>query len=243
MECSASLGGIILAMKRDLLDALCATPLLAGLTEEELELLADNCTVRSLDRRETLFLEGDPVTGFYLVLNGLVKIFKLSVGGKEQVLHLAGPGQTFAEAAIFGFAAYPAGAAAVEPSEVLLIPRERFAALLDQYPDLCRRMLGALAVWLRRMTDIIASLAFKDVETRVAAYLLELCRSSHGKLEPGLEIELGIEKSLLASYMGTIPETFSRVLRRLQDKGWIGVSGTTITILDPESLSEILELD
>jgi len=228
-------------MIRDLLDALRATPLLAGLSEEELERLAGGCSVRPLDRRETLFLEGDPVAGFYLVLSGLVKIYKLSVSGKEQVLHLAAPGQTFAEAAIFGFAAYPAGAEAVEPSEVLFVPRERFTVLLDECPDLCRRMLGALAVWLRRMTDIISSLAFKDVEARVAAYLLELCRSSHGKLEPGIGIELGIEKSLLASYMGTIPETLSRALRRLQDKGLIEVKGNRIAVRNPDSLLDILE--
>jgi CRP-like cAMP-binding protein len=224
------------------IQALKSTPLLGGLDLKEIERLAAAAVPSKLERKEQLFLEGDKVKGFYLVLQGLLKIYKVSADGKEQVLHLVEPGQTFAAGALFEFEGYPAGAEAVEPSEVLLIPSGEFTHLLDTEPQLCRKMFKELSIWLQRLTDIIYSLAFRDVEKRLASYLVEQCRKEGGP-RPGQRIDLGIEKSLLASYLGTIPETFSRTLRKMQVHGLVDVDGSEITIRDAEGLRQMLEAE
>ena len=228
-------------MREQILQALASTPLLRGLGESELERIAQIAARRDLQRRQTLFIEGDRIVGFYLVLSGLVKIYKISADGKEQVLHLAEPGQTFAEASLFGFDGYPASAEAVEPSSVLLIPREQFVALLANDPGLCHRMFRELSIWLRRLSDIIYSLAFRDIEKRLVAYVLKRCEDEQGGLRDGVEYELGIEKALLASYLGTVPETFSRALKKLQVHKLIDVKGSRITLLDIAGLRTILD--
>lgn len=230
-------------MKADFKRTMNHTPLLSALNDKQIDGLLDAAVVKRLGRKETLFVETDPVEGFFLVLEGVMKIYKLSPDGKEYVLHLAYPGQTFAEAALFGLSAYPAGAEAVEPSVVLMIPKDHFLALVVDDRDLTLRMFQTMAIWLRRMTDIISSLAFRDVETRLIAYLRQLCLGQYQKFEDGLQVDLGVEKSLLASYLGTIPETFSRVLRKLQDKEIISVKGPTITVLDVQRMQCMLEED
>lgn len=220
--------------------ALAATPLLSGLGEAEMRELAAVCSLRTLKRRETLFIEGDPAEAFFLVLSGQVKVYKVSADGKEHVLHLAGAGQTFAEGAVFGFKGFPASAEAVGKAEVIAVPKEQFLAVLDHNPLLCRSMFRELAVWLRRLTDIIFALAFSDVETRLVSYLVMQCHEEHDGLEDGMEFDLGIEKALLASYLGTIPETFSRALRKLQDNGLISVEGPRVTVRDAKAMREMI---
>ena len=228
-------------MNDDIKQALSTTPLLRGLGATEIERLATLAVPHDLERRQTLFIEGDRIVGFYLVLSGLVKIYKISADGKEQVLHFAEPGQTFAEASLFGFEGYPASAEAVEPSSVLLIPREQFVSILANDPGLCHRMFRELSIWLRRLSDIIYSLAFRDIEKRLVAYVLKRCEDEQGELRDGIEYDLGIEKALLASYLGTVPETFSRALKKLQVHNLIDVRGSRIALLDIAGLKAILD--
>ena len=185
-------------------------------------------------------MEGDPADAFFLVVGGQIKVYKVSADGKEHVLHLAESGQTFAEGAVFGFKGYPAGAEAVTKAEVIMVPKEPFLSILDLNPQLSRAMMKELSIWLRRLTDIIYSLAFKDVETRLISYLVMQCHEEHDDLKDGMQFELGIEKALLASYLGTIPETFSRALRKLQDAGLISVEGPRVTILSSSGISEMI---
>jgi len=219
------------------------TPLLSGLGEQEITRLASHAVFRKCEKKETLFLEGDKIEGFYLVLSGMIKIYKISADGKEHVFHLVGRGQTFAEGALFGFKGFPAGAEAVEDSEVLLIPREEFIQMLSSDPQLCHGLFKELSLWLRRLSDIIYSLAFRDIEKRMASYFVRQCREEHGGVEDGMSFNIGIEKSLLASYLGTIPETFSRTLKKLHGQGLIEVRGSEITILDADGLLALVELE
>lgn len=223
--------------------AMYTSPLFSGLGESDIDKLTSAASIRVYGKREALFMEGDPVESFYLVVSGQIKVYKLSADGKEHVLHLALPNQTFAEGAIFGFAGYPASAEAVESSEVIVIPKETFISLLDDDPKLCQRMLKEIAIWLRRMTDIIFSLAFKDVETRLVGYVVSQCHNEYQDVQNGMRFNLGIEKALLASYLGTIPETFSRALRKLQNNKLLSVDGPIVTILDAEKLLSMIEKD
>ncbi len=213
-------------------EVLARTPLFAALDPDEIRRVAAVAAARRVARRETVFREGDPSDAFFVVASGKVKIFKLSDEGKEQILHIAGPGQAFAEAAIFEGGAYPATAEAVAGGTLIVLPKRAFLALLERTPRLAIRMLASLSRWLKRMTDLVESLALRDVEARFRAFVADEMKAAGISLADGAAYELPVGKNVLASRLGTVPETFSRTLRKLQEEGTIGVRGRQIRILD-----------
>lgn len=218
----------------DLPKALRAAPLFSGLPPEDLAAVASMAAVRRFGRNATIFREGDRADGFYVVAAGRAKVFKLSAEGKEQVLHLLEPGQSFAEGVIFEGGAYPAHAAAVTEASCIFLPKQGVVSLLERSPRLAIRMLASLSKWLRRMTDLVDVLALKDVETRFTWFVAEELRTRGIEVADGAVYDLAFSKSLLASRLGTVPETFSRTLKKLQEEGAIRVQGKRIRILDSE---------
>ncbi len=216
----------------DLLQALRAAPLFSGLPAEDLAQVAAVAAIRRFARGETIFREGDRADGFYVVAAGKAKVFKLSSEGKEQILHLLEAGQSFAEGVIFEGGAYPAHASAVTDLALIFLPRHGIVSLLEKSPRLAIRMLASLSKWLRRMTDLVDDLALKDVETRFTWFVSEELRARGIPVADGAVYELAFSKTLLASRLGTVPETFSRTLKKLQDDGAIRVQGKHIKILD-----------
>ncbi len=217
------------------------TSLFATLPDDDLLRVADLSVSRRFARKESIFREGDRADGFFVVSSGKVKVFKLSAGGKEQVLHVLEAGQTFAEAVIFEGGVYPAHAEALADAELLFLPKRPFIGLLERRPIVAIRMLASLSRWLKRMTDLAESLSLKDVETRLVFYLSEELKA-HGILpRDGAVLDLPIGKNVLASRLGTVPETFSRTLKKLQDDGMIDVRGKRIRVLSAERLFSILE--
>jgi len=164
-------------------------------------------------------------------------VFKLSEAGKEQVLHVIGPGQSFAEAALFEGGAYPAHAETLEETVALLLQKRPFLELLERRPRVAVRMLGSLSRWLRQMTSLIEDLSLRDVETRLLLFLSEELKARGIPLRDGAALELPFGKSVLASRLGTVPETFSRALKKLQEEGRIEVRGKRIRIVSAASLS------
>jgi CRP/FNR family transcriptional regulator len=221
-------------------EILARTAMFAGLSGDELRRVAEIASPRRVERREAIFQEGDRADGFFVVATGRVKVFKLSGDGKEQVLHLIGPGQSFAEAAIFEGGAYPAGAEALSDALLLFIPKRPFIALLEKTPKMALRMLASLSKWLMRMTDLVESIALRDVETRLVRYIGEELTGRGGTIADGAVIDLDVSKNVLAARLGTVPETFSRTLRKLQDEGRIRVKGRQIRILKADSLRSLL---
>jgi CRP-like cAMP-binding protein len=169
-----------------------------------------------------------------------VKVFKLSGEGKEQILHVLEAGQTFAEAVIFEGGVYPAHAEALADAELLFLPKRPFIELLERRPAVAIRMLASLSRWLKRMTDLAESLSLKDVETRLVFYLSEELKARGIPAKDGAALELPIGKGVLASRLGTVPETFSRALKKLQDDGLIDVRGKRIRIVSAAALFSIL---
>ena len=221
-------------------DLLRKTPLFAALSDDDLRRVADLAVSRRFAKRETVFREGDRAEGFYVVASGKVKVFKLSGEGKEQVLHVLEAGQTFAEAVIFEGTGYPAHAEALADTELLFLPKRPFIDLLERHPKVAIRMLASLSRWLKRMTDLVESLSLKDVETRLVFYLSEELKTQGTPASDGAEIEFPIGKNVLASRLGTVPETFSRTLKKLQDDGLIDVRGKRIRIASAKGLFSIL---
>ena len=221
-------------------DLLRKAPLFATLPDDDLRRVADLAVSRRFGKKEVVFREGDRGDGFYVVTSGKVKVFKLSGEGKEQVLHVIEEGQTFAEAVIFEGGGYPAYAETLADTELLFLPKRPFIDLLERYPKIAIRMLASLSRWLKRMTDLVESLSLKDVETRLVFYLSEELKAQGVPAKDGAEIELPIGKNVLASRLGTVPETFSRTLKKLQEDGLIGVRGKRIRIVSAKGLFSVL---
>ncbi len=219
----------------NLVSFLKTVPLFGGLTTGQYDDLAMITTMQDYRRGQEIFAEGDPGTGFFVVMEGLVKIYKLSVEGKEQILHLFGPGEPFAEAAVFTGTTFPAHALALEKSRVLFLPRRAFIDLIQQNPSLAMNMLAALSMRLKKFAHLIEDLSLKEVPGRLAAHLLYLSEQQ----DDAATVKLNISKAQLASLLGTIPETLSRILARLARQGLLAIDGPQITILDRDSLADL----
>ncbi|MBD2129930.1 Crp/Fnr family transcriptional regulator [Microcoleus sp. FACHB-1] len=208
-----------------------------GLPEDQLDALAQIAIAKTYRKGEVIFAEGDEGRGFFVVKLGRVKVYKLSTDGKEQILHFFGDGEHFAEVPVFDGQCFPASAAAVEKSELLFFPRSAFLALLEQHSTLAIAMLAVSARHLRRMAQIIENLSLKEVPGRLAVYLLYLSERN-GK---GEEVELDMTKTQLAAFLGTIPETLSRVFAKMSQDGLIAIDGSRIKLLNRERLKVLAE--
>ena len=209
-----------------------ASVLFSGVTEEQLAELAEICQVREFRRGEMIFMEGDTADGFYMVLEGQVKIFKISLEGREQILHIFGPGEPFGEVAVFQDRPFPANAAALIKTRLLYFPGPEFIRLVQENPSIALNMLAMFSMRLRRFATQIEHLSLKEVPGRLASHLLYLSEEQ-GRAD---RVTLDIPKGQLASLLGTSPETLSRIFSRMGEEGIIAVKGKEITLLDRERL-------
>ncbi|MCK5539386.1 MAG: Crp/Fnr family transcriptional regulator [Deltaproteobacteria bacterium] len=213
------------------------TSLFVGMEEQHLRELSGIAMVVSYKRRATIFSEGDPGSGFYLVKEGKVKIYMISPDGKEQILHIFGPGDPFGEVAVFAGQSFPAHAVALENSRLVFLPRDDFVVLVAANPALGLSLLAVLSQRLRQFTKMIDALSLKEVPGRLAAHLLYLSK----KQSTG-DLQLELSKTQLASLLGTIPETLSRMLSKLQREGFVTIEGAKISIVDRVGLVELAEI-
>ncbi len=221
----------------DIMNHIASIPLFQGLPKEQLDDLAMIMTDQEFNRAQIIFSEGDEGNGFYVVLSGRVKIFKLSPDGKEQILHIFGPGEPIGEVPVFAGENFPANAEAMEKSRLLFFPRDSFINLIKKNPSIAMNLLAILSKRLRRFTSLIEDLSLKEVPGRLAAYLLYLSNQKSG----AQELELTITKTQLASLLGTIPETLSRILGKMSSQDLIESDGKRIRILNPDGLEDLAE--
>lgn len=212
--------------------------LFAGLPATDMQAIASMVVVKSLDKGEYLFREGDVSHGFYIVQQGAVNVHRVNAVGKEQVIHVFRAGESFAEATLATDKGYPADGRAVENSQVLLVQKAAFLGLLRRQPELALRMLGAMSSHLRVLVSQLEDLTSKDVETRLANWLLKRC--PRPVPDHPVAIELKTTKRVLASELGTVSETFSRTLAKFRDQQLIQVKGRSITLLNPSALQGLL---
>lgn len=211
--------------------------LFADLTLKQLEEIASIAIEQKWKRRQLVFNEGDESNGFYAIISGSVKIFKLSPDGKEQILHFMGPGEPFGEAAVFAGEHFPASAQTLTDCRILFFPRRAFVELIAKNPSLSLNMMAFLSRRLRVLANLVEGLSLKEVPGRLAAYLLY-----SGKHRNNSDIlELDISKNQLASLLGTIPETLSRILNRMDRDNLIKTGAHRIQLLDRQGLIELSE--
>jgi CRP/FNR family transcriptional regulator len=212
--------------------------LFLGLPAADLKAIAAFVVPKHLEKGDYLFHEGDPSEGFYIVQKGAINVHRVSAGGKEQVIHLFQPVDSFAEATLATEGGYPADARAIEPSTVLLVPKTDFLNVLRHRPELGLRMLGSMSQHLRVLVGLLDDLVLKDMETRLANWLLKRCPRPL-KNAPAV-IQLDRTKRVLAAEMGATSETLSRTLAKFRDKKLLRVKGDTIAVLRPTELDKVL---
>ena len=148
--------------------------LFSGIGAPDLEVLTRMAVRKSFPRQTTIFREGKDAQGFYILITGQIKLVKTSLEGKEYIIRLAGPGETFAEAAVFGDIPYPATAITLEDCQTLFFPKGPFLHHLAASPALARIMLATLSRLLLHLTKQLEDLSLKEVSARLARYILEL---------------------------------------------------------------------
>jgi CRP/FNR family transcriptional regulator len=216
-------------------DFLSQTMLFQGLPGEQLAAIARLAIAQSHGKGDLIFNQGDEGIGFFVVQVGRVKVFKVSREGKEQILHIFGQGDHFAEVPALDGQCFPASATAIEPSEVLFFPRQAFLTLLEQQPTLAINMLKSFARHLRHFSHLIDNLALREVPARLATYLLSLS----AQVDHAETVELDLPKGQLAAMLGTTPETLSRVFYKLSRDGLIAMEGYKVKLLDPDRLNQL----
>lgn len=221
-----------------IINTLRSCQLFVGLPQTDLENIADVAVVKSLEKGEYLFHEGDPARGFYVVQRGAVNVHRVNAAGKEQIIHVFRAGDSFAEVALASTTGYPADARAIEPTQVLLIQKEGILTLVKRQPELALRMLGSMSSHLRVLVGQLEDLTLKDVETRLANWLVKRCANAQS--DKPVRIELSMTKRVLAAELGTVSETFSRTLASFRDRKLVSVKGKTITVLSPLALNALL---
>jgi CRP/FNR family transcriptional regulator len=218
------------------LQIISSIPIFSGLSDLHLQRVQRIAVDRHFNKGETIFSEGDEGNGFFVVVKGRVKIYKVSTEGKEQILHIFGPGEPFGEVPVFSGQRFPANAETMERSHLVFFPRNTFIDLISENPSLALNMLAVLSMRLRQFTVQIEHLSLKEVPGRLAAYLLYLAGEQDADT-----VTLKISKGQLASLLGTIPETLSRIFARMSGFGLIEVKGRHIRLLDLPGLQDLAE--
>lgn len=212
--------------------------LFMGLPATDIVAIASFIIPKHLTKGDYLFREGARAEGFYIVQQGAINVHRVNAAGKEQVIHLFRPIESFAEATLATEGGYPADARAIEPTTVLLVPKSDFIELLRKRPELALRMLGSMSQHLRVLVGLLDDLMLKDMETRVVNWLLKRCPRPLSNA--AAVIELDRTKRVLAAEMGATSETLSRTLAKFRDQKRLRVKGDTITVLRPAELGRIL---
>jgi CRP-like cAMP-binding protein len=213
--------------------------LFVGLPAADISAITAFTVSKNLGKGDYLFREGARSEGFYIVQKGAINVLRVSATGKEQTIHLFRPIESFAEASLATETGYPADARATEATMVLLVPKSEFVELLRHRPELALRMLGSMSQHLRVLVGLLDDLTLKDMETRLANWLLKRCPRPLSNT--AAMIQLDRTKRVLAAEMGTTSETLSRTLAKFRDQKLLRVKGNTITLTKPRELQKLLQ--
>lgn len=231
-----------------------ALPLFSRIDADQVAALAARASVRRVPRNGVLFHRGAAATGFFIVVEGVIKLSAVAPDGGEKVIEVMHPGDSFGEAVMFLDEPYPVTATALEPTRLVVVPVDAVNRLIDGDAMFARRMLAGMAVRLHTMVRDVQSYALQSSRERVVSHLLESRRAAgppgderpvpsderRAGAVPGGDqsvVTLSTSKQVLASRLNLTPETLSRVLRELSAEGLISVYGRRITLLDVQALA------
>jgi CRP-like cAMP-binding protein len=202
----------------------------SSLSDDELAFVVPRLVTRRFQASQTIFTEGDPCAGLYVIQTGHVRIFKSSSGGREQVLSIDGPGNSIAELPVFDGGDYPASAQAASDSTLLFFSRQDFQTLCLQHPQVALKVLRVIGGRLRRLVGIIEELSFTTVRERLIALLVRTAKANGRAIGDSVVLPIPANNTELAAQIGTVRELVSRNLSRLQSEGLIQIDDRTLTI-------------
>lgn len=220
-------------------DALRQIPLFAALTPEDLALVAKVTVARRYQRGDLIILAGQPGGALYFVRSGLVKVFKTSEEGKEQVLRLMGPGHTFNDVPALDGGPNPASASALEATVVYATGGTQLRRLIAERPGVAEAVVRTLAAALRYLVTVVEDLSFLPVRARVAKILLEQeaeLAQAEGASESGEPVHHRLTQQEMAAMAGTAREMVGRALKELEMAGAVRNDHGRITVLNRERL-------
>lgn len=210
------------------------------LNPSTLEEFIEKCSLRSLEKNQELFTMGDVARSFFFIVSGWIKLYRMSREGEETIINVFAPGETFAEAAVFGpMQRYPVNAQAIEETTVLEIQRALFVDKIKEDSNFALSILGSISARQRYLIQQIEQLTVKEAPQRLGAFLLRLCPPGKNK---DVEVNLPYDKSLIARRLNIQPETFSRALKKLEPHG-VSVDGKNIFIHDVKELATYCDVE
>jgi CRP-like cAMP-binding protein len=209
----------------------------ADLSSENLESVAEVCALKSLEKGEMLFREGDKAEGFYVLQTGAISVFKLTPDGREQIICVFRPPESFAEVTLATVEAYPANAVALENSKVIVVQRSGFRDLICRKPELSLHMLASMSLHLKHLVQTLQDYKGRQIEVRLADWLLKNAPAG------AAAFDLPVTKKNLAGQLGVTSETLSRTFARFRDEGLIRVEGPRVHLLNPAGLRTYLDAE
>jgi CRP/FNR family transcriptional regulator len=215
------------------LNVLKSSPYFAALNAKDWERIRKEVVALSFSQGEVLFLEGEPCRGLYVVKTGRIRIFKSSPEGREQVLLIAKPGESFNDVPVFDGGPNPASASALEPSVVYLIPKGVFLSLIAHCPP-ALAILKVLSARLRYLTSMVEDLSFRSVVNRMARLLLELA-----VVKGGTAPVPRLTQDEMAARVGSVRDVIGRALKTLEGAGAIRMEGHRIYVIDAGKLKKM----
>ena len=222
-----------------MLDALRTTSLYRGLSEDDRRRIAEVALVRSWDRGDAIFNEGEAADFLLTVLSGRVKVVKRQASGKEVILEIFGPGDPVGAVVAYEGRPYPASAIALDRTTCLLVRRGPFFALLEKHPSLVR---GLLSTFTRRIVELaqrIPEVAGARVETRFAHLFLKLADRVGRAREGAVFIPIVLSRQELADLTGTTIETCIRLMSRWGKEGVIQTEKDGFVLLSRSALEDL----
>lgn len=211
-----------------------ALPLFATVDEPQLARLLTGAVVRRYERNAVLFLKGEPASRFFVVLEGWVRLFRETIDGQESTIGIFGQGESVAEAAMLDSGSYPVSCSVITRARLLTVPAGNFLEQIRLNPELALNLLAAMSRHLRRLVHQVEQLTNRSSLQRVADFLVRMCPPG----ERRAEIELPLDKALVAARLGMQPETLSRSLARLRDSG-VETHGSHIVVNDIARLRQL----
>lgn len=226
------------------IELLHSLPLFSGLSDASLAAVVDRTFERTFPRGAMVFRKDETCHGLYVVLEGQVKIYRSSPDGREQVLHIEGPGQPLAELPLFDGGPYPASARTLAESRLLFLPLDAFQSLYRQNPEIADVIIHDLGRRLRRLVALVHRVSLKDVGARVATALIDYADAAFS-FRDGAVFLLPRTQEELAAELATTRESVARGLARLRRAGIIVQDGPHIRILAADRLAAVArgELD
>lgn len=210
-------------------------PYFAGLSSAELDSIKQLIFEKTAERGEIVLLEGEPAGALFFVVSGVVKVFKTSAGGKEQILNLVRPGESFNDVPIFDDGPNPASAQAMGPVTLYGVRKSGLKVILRDHPQVALNVIKVLADRVRQLVSLVEDLSFRQVIGRVAKILLEHAGDGTGPRQRLTQHEM-------AAMAGTVREVVARSLKALEDEGMIRLERHRIIITNKEALKETAEV-